>query len=303
MYFEPIIKLLSNHRNLNNLGTPTTLNKSQLSLLIRTSLPPNQSNTNLQNEIQKTLWELEARGEILSGGRNRYCIAPPTVLTLEKENLNELIFRGDRAYLSLAHQVLKTEHNSNTIYLHPQIDGGDRIKTELNQVGIRFLTITDSVKHLPRPQKPSQTILRSPWQDNPFERETIFQYITKNRVSQKDRWMTVTYQQLSDSTLLKLSSTEEYIWFQDKQFHELEPDTALLAMFYLDKERRCPIQLEWNSSEGKLNLQGVILPSSYARWLWQLSQPDTERYRTRCIKPINYPLVEQAFQRLGCQLV
>jgi hypothetical protein len=303
MYFKPIIKLLSNHRNPNNLAIPTTLNKSQIILLIRSSLPPNQSQNNLQNEIQKTLWELEAQGEILSGGRNRYCMAPPTVLTLERENLNELIFRGDRAYLSLAHQVLKTEQNLDTVDLRPKITQFERITTELNRVNIRFLTITDSVKHLPRPQKPSKTILRSPWQDNPFERETIFQYVPKSKTSQKERWTTVTHEQLSDSILLKLSSTEEYIWFQDKQFYELEPDTALLAMFYLDKEMECPIQVEWDSSVGKLNLQGVILPNAYARWLWQLSQPDTERYRTRCIKPINYPLVERAFQRLGVQLV
>lgn len=303
MYFELIIKLLSNHRNLNNIAIPTTLNKSQIILLIRASLPPNQSNGDLQNEIQKILWELEARGEILLGGRNRYCIAPPTVLTLERENLNTLIFRGDRAYLRLAHQVLKTQQNLDTFELHPQIDGGDIIAAELKRVGIRFLTISDSVKHLPRPQKPSKAILRSPWQDNPFERETIFQYVPRNNTSQKDRWMTVTYQQLLDQTLLKHSSTEQYIWFQDKQLHELEPDTALLIMFYLDRKRGCPIQVDWNKEEGKLNLQGVILPSPYDRWLWQLSQPDMERYRTRCIKPINYPLVEEAFQRLGVQLI
>jgi hypothetical protein len=74
-------------------------------------------------------------------------------------------------------------------------------------------------------------------------------------------------------------------------------------MFALDKEAEHPLQIPWDESEGKLHLKGVSLPGAYARWLWSLSEPVENLYRTRYIKPENQPLIKSAFKRLGCLLV
>lgn len=308
MDFEKITLLLSNHRHPNHPAIPTTLTKHQIISLIRSSLSPNEPEDKLPSEISEALRELQARGEILAGTRNSYCIAPPRVLALEKDNLTGLLFQGDRAYLPLAHQVLKTEQSQDKIHLHPKIREFNRLKDKLSQVGIRFLTVADSTEGLPCPRKPAKAVLRSPWTENPFRitnwccQGGIKQYVPRRDTSQKERWMSVSYEQLSNQSLLQLP-TGEYLYFQDQEFYELEPDTAIMAMFYQDKETESPLKIIWDKPQGKLNLQGIILPSAYARWLWQLSKPDGDRYRTRYIQPLNQPLIETAFKRLGCVLI
>jgi hypothetical protein len=229
------------------------------------------------------------------------------VLTQDEDNLIGLLFRGDRAYLFVAHQVLETKQEREKIHLRLQIHGFNRIKDRLTQVGIRLLTVSNSIEHLPLPHQPSTAILRSPWSQNPFEntdrsKNSIQCYLAIQNTTQKDRWININRQsELLDRTLLQIS-TEEYLWFVDSAFYELEQDTAVLTMFAQDKEKNCPKQFVWDKAEGRINLQDVYLPSSYARWLWQLSE-DSDRYRIRYVKPLNQPLVESAFQRLGCSLV
>jgi hypothetical protein len=308
MWFEQITLLLSNHRNSSNPAVATTLTKHQIISLLRSTLEPNQSQEQLQTEIQEALRELQAEGEIYAGVRNSYCIAPPTVLALNRDNLTGLRFRGDRAYLSLAHQVLKTEQNNDELSIRPKVHGFNQIRNRLNQVGIRFLIVADSVEYLPRPCQPSKGILRSLWQENPFlindkkGKDIISQYVPRRDTPQKNRWLTVNYQQLQDKTLLQLS-TGEYLWFQERTFYELEPDTAILAMFYQDSQTGFPLKIQWDKPQGKLNLQGTVLPSAYAQLLWRLSKPDNESYRNRLIQSINHPIVETIFQNLGCLLV
>lgn len=305
---EIILQLLSNHRHPEAPVRPTPLTKHQLVLLLRSSISPNQSTDGLQSEVQETLSELQAQGEVLAGTGSRYCTAPPTVLALERENLSELLFRGDRAYLTLAHRALKTEQSENNLRLCSKMQGFNRIRDCLSQVGIRLLTVADSIEHLPYPCQVSKVLLRSPWSENPFtmshwsKKGSIQHYVSKRDMSQKERWLPLSFQQLQNRTMLQLP-TGEYLWFQDQAFYELEPDAALLAMFHQDKETGYPLKLVWDKPQGRLNLQGTILPSAYAQWLWRLSEPDSDRYRTRKIQPLNHPLVETAFQRLGCLLV
>ncbi|MHC0068744.1 hypothetical protein ACWATR_38765 [Nostoc sp. UIC 10890] len=308
MLFDKITLLLSNHRHPANPAIPMTLSKHQFITLIRSSLSPNESQEHLQTDIHEALSELQAQGEIYAGMRNRYSITPPTILALDRDNLIGLRFRGDRAYLPLAHQVLKTEQSHDDLSIRPKIGGFNQIKNRLNQAGIRLVTVADSVGYLPLPCQPSKAVLRSPWPDNPFllnnwqGRGSIHQYIPCSNTPQKNRWIPLNYQQLEDKSLLQLP-TGEYIWFQDQAFYELEPDTAMLVMFHQDKETGYPLKIYWDKSQSRLNLQGTSLPSAYAQLLWRLSEPDSEQYRTRLIESLNHPLVETIFQRLGCFLV
>lgn len=318
--YDQIILLLSNHRHPNNSDLPLTLTKHQIISLLRASVSPNQSQEQLQTEIQETLGELRFAGEIYAGRGNRYCMTPPTVLTDARDNLTGLRFRGDRAYLPLVHQILKTDQNHDELCIRPQIRSFERIKQRLTQAGIRCLTVADSIEYLPYPQKPSLAVLRCQVEPPSTSREveppisrflaqpeseknaTIQQYVPRRDTSQKHRWIPLHSQQLPDETLLHLA-TGEYLWFQDRAFYELEPDSAILAMFYQDKQTGYPLKIQWDKPQGRLNLQNTSLPSAYAQLVWGLSEADKERYRTRIIPTRNHPLIESIFQRLGCFLV
>jgi hypothetical protein len=259
--------------------------------------------------VQQILRELEARGEILAGDRNRYCMAPPIALALDEDNLTSLLFTGDRAYLTLAHQVLESQPNhQDPLVLRPKVHRFHWIKSRLSQVGVRLLTIADSLDDLPRPQKPSKAVLRSPWLRDPFEIKSwanggdIQRYAPSN-APQADRWRYPMRETLQNQDLLLLP-TGESLWFEDGNFYELEPDTAILAMFQLDKERGYPLKIIWDEALGRLNLQGVILPSAYARRIWRLSEPVEEEYRTRRTRePSKRPLIKETLKRLGCTLI
>ena len=145
MPINKIILLLSNHRQSSNQEMPLALNKHQIVSLIGASISPNESQELLVTQIEAALDELQAQGEILAGSRNRYCMAPPTVLAVDNEDLTGLKFRGDRAYLTLAHQALNSppERQQNPLLLYPQIQRFHWIKDRLSQVRVRFLTAAD----------------------------------------------------------------------------------------------------------------------------------------------------------------
>ena len=125
-WVDKITLLLRNHRDLKNPALPMTLTKYQIVSLLRASVKPNHSQEQLQAEIQDALIELQARGEIYLGRRNRYCIAPPTLLALDQDNFTGLQFRGDCAYLSLAHQLLKTEQYRDGLSVRPPTENLER---------------------------------------------------------------------------------------------------------------------------------------------------------------------------------
>ena len=302
MYSDKIISLLSNHRNSDRPEVPTTLSKSQIISLIGSSLSPNVSQDNISTAISEDLRELEAKGEINGGSRNRYCIAPPTVLAASEKNLTELLFKGDRAYLSLAHQVLNTEQDPTELQIRSNINNFQTIKNKLSTVGISLLTIERRIESLPVPKLPSKAILLGEYQDSPFE-NAVLQYLpNSNFDTQPQRWREIVKSQLSNKSLLQIP-TKEYLWFEDRRFYELEQEKAVLTMFAVDRETEHPLQIPWDRSSGKLHLKGVSLPNAYARWLWSLSEPIDNSYRTRHIKPDNQYLVESAFKHLGCLLV
>jgi hypothetical protein len=304
---ETITTLLSHHRNPQNSSRPLALTRQQILSLLRHGISPDTISENWQAEASRTLEELQAQGEIVAGLGKRYCIASPTILALSQSNTDSLKFQGDRAYLSLIHQVLKTTSSDRGTLIRSQdcqVRGFDRIKDALQSVGVRFLTILDSLQGLPRPQQP--TLLRSPLEENPFiTYSTIEQYTPQFLKNQTERWQPcsgLSAQQLEPKTLFRLP-TGEYLWLDNGKFYELEPETAVLAMFAQDQASKNPLKIAWDEAQGRVQLQSILLPDQYARWLWQLSEPDLERYRTRLVAPAYRPFVKEAFSRLGCELV
>jgi hypothetical protein len=307
MFAEKITRLLSNHRHSDNLAIPKPLTKHQIISLLTSSFSPNESQENLTAKIQDTLNELQAEGEVLAGRRNYYCMSPPTVLAKDKEDLTGLLFRGDRAYLTMTHQTLESKENlQNPLVLRSKTKKIYRIKDSLNQVGIRLLTISDSMEHLPKPRKPLKSELRSTWSEDTFYIKNwqnggyIQRYASCNE-TQKERWRNPSRESIKNEDILRLP-TGEYLWFEDQKLYELEPDLAILAMLYQDRKMGCPLKIIWDEPRGKLNLQGVYIPSAYAQWLWHISEPG-EEYRTRYFQSKNWSLVKKLFERLGAKLV
>lgn len=304
---ELIIQLLSSHRQTIRDELPQSLHLSTIITLIREGYSPQQ--LDITAGIKGALGELQAEGEVLAGLRNRFCMAPPVVLGENEENLSGLIFKGDRAYLKLAHQVLETGQSFFKTQLRPKVHSFHRIRERLEGCGIKLLTIPDSLEHLPLPGKPKLHLLSgSEWSENPFQcwsaSSLIQAYLpTSEWQVQSDRWQFITQSDLRGDSLLKLS-TGEYLWFEADQFYELSPNTASLAMFWLDQQAGLPVRVTWDEVPGRLSLQGMTLPSSYAQWLWRLSKPDPDQPRTRLFdKPSQRPSVRAAMCRLGCILV
>jgi len=301
-----IIFILSNQRQTHQAGLPQSLAFHTILTLVQQNFSPQEAS--MAEHTKTALDELQAKGEVLSGIGNRFCMAPPTILVENESNLTEVSFRGDRAYLKLAHQALETGQPIFKTQLHPKIHGFHRIQERLRNHGIRLLTIMDSVSHLPTPEKPKLHLLSgAEWHENPFQCWSTSSLIqayrpTSQWQTQRDRWQFITQTNLTSDSLLKLS-TGEYLWFAADQFYQLSPDTASLAMFWLDKQAGLPLLVEWDKEPGRLNLQGTILPSSYAQWLWRLSKPDPNQPRTRLFEPTQRAVVHQAFTRLNCFLV
>jgi hypothetical protein len=304
MYTEQIIKLLSNHRQHHRPEQPQLLTSQMIVTLVQQSLPPQKED--ISPQIDAEMRELQAQGEILAGTGKKFCMAPPMVLAESETDFTGLLFRGDRAYLRLAHQALETGQSTAKMLLHPKINGFQRIKNRLKDAGIRLFTAERSVEHLPTAELPQPCMLQGSESHNPFEAVTwtdsILQYLPKQGKQQSERWSQVIQSNLAECTLLKLP-TGEFIWFEANKFYELAPDVAVLAMFQLDRSASLPIAIPWDEAPGRLNLQRVNLPSSHAQLLWRLSEPETDEYRTRLFSPINRPIAREVLQHLGCILV
>ncbi len=304
---EKILLLLSSHR-IHNRNSPLPLTTHQIFTLVKDSLSPRLNTEQVKQEVEETLIELESEGEVFAGAGNRYIVTPPMVLTAQGENIAGLRFRGDRSYLPFAHEVLETNTESNSIMLHPRVKKFYWAQERLHQVGIRLATVDENINTLPLPRLPLYSMLRSVWEEDPFtvrnwpDRKNIVYYQPSPRTLQQDRWRFPTRLCLKPQDILRLP-TGNYLWFEKETFYELDPETALLALFYRDKEMGCPLKINWDSEIGQLNLQNIFLPGTYIRWLWNISQVIPEQYRVRYIAPINRPFVEAAFKKLGCELV
>jgi hypothetical protein len=299
---EMILRILSNQRDPKCLANPLPLNKTQIVTLIRDSTSPDHPRDKLADEVHESLQELEARGEILAGARNRYCIAPPAIVSIEGDlSANYFHFRGDRAYLSLAHQILETGQDLTAIELRPRVAIG-QIQQLLNKSGIRFFTLKESLDYLPTPYRLLTNYLRSSRSEEYINFDTSAIYIPSPNTPQRERWCKFDRSLLTEESLLRLK-TGEYLWYQNQHYYEIETDTGVLMMYYLDRIRKYPLEIPWDRSQGKLYLRGIFLPSAYYRFILQLSKPDGEISRTRRIEPTNFSLIKKAFEKLSCILV
>jgi hypothetical protein len=312
MLSNSIINLLSNHRDPNNQSRSSTLNKTQIIRLLRESISPDRQLLSLQEEICQTLQELEAQSEILASKGNYYCIAPPTLLANSREDVAGVRFRGDRAYLSVAHECLNSRNqNRDEVKIHPRIRRFDRIQAKLDPIGIRLLTAEDLIHRLPSPQKPPKYVLRCPTTLPDSSNSGLFSYEPLPHIPQENRWQPVIVSQVStlaERSLLKLSKdrhyqNDRYFWYEGGEVYDLDRDVAVLAMFDKDRETNSPLTVIWHTSEGKLDLGDIYLPLAYIRYLWQLSGEAEQNSRIRSVPAASRSLIEPAFQRLGCLLV
>jgi hypothetical protein len=292
-----IVTILSNHRSPIDQSKPLTLTKKQILSLLESSLSPDYPQNKLSQELESSLRELEAKGEIYAGVGNRFCIAHPTVL------YEEALFIGDRAYLSLAHQVLGNPVTEPNKLVFPDLDF-EILQQRLLERGISLITIEQSLQYLPEPSLPLIQMLRGYEVEAPFvnpDYAGILHYVSQWG-EQSDRWREPSRSTIRNPDLLRLP-TSEYLWYEQGIFYQLEKDAAILAMFRLDREVGQPIKILWDSDRGHLDLKNVNLPSSYAQCLWRLSSPTDNDHRERYVEPNRRNYIEEILRRLGCQIV
>ncbi len=297
-----ITTLLSNQRQPQQLSQPLALTQRQILNSLHHAVLSDASNW--QVEVQRGLDELQAQGEIVLGAGKRYCMAPPILLSIDNVDVSSLRFQGDRAYLPWVHQLLKTDQSRDEVCLRLKGQNFQQLQEKLRSSGIRIATLADSLQALPKPQRP--IFLRNPLENSPFaEHSEIEIYVPEALKNQSERWQVRSQYSVKPwpaESILRVPDGA-YLWLREGEFHELDPEVAVLAMFAQDSAAGQPLPIEWDEQPGRLNLQGVILPYVYARWLWRLSEADPNHYRTRLILPQYRPRVKQSLSRLGCQLV
>ncbi|MCS6815267.1 MAG: hypothetical protein NZ772_17065 [Cyanobacteria bacterium] len=296
-----IVRLLSQHRQPGQPALPATLRKTQVLSLLRQSVQPDYPEEQLRQEVQMALQSLEDQGELLRATGNQYCVAPPSLLATSPENFVGLRFRGDRAYLPLAHTILKTQQPPTEEKLHPKLVSFERAKERLQAKRIRLLTLDDLVSELPMPEKPWRSSL------SPYElslEQTELQCYCPAYAEQDDRWQQLDAQLPQNESLLrKLENANgkdyQYFWFVANQFYVLYQDAAIYAIFYLDRREQQPLRLVLDQNE-RLNLKTIWLPYAYHRWCQQFLEPCEGERRVYQVPPTHKSLVRVVFQRLGC---
>lgn len=292
-----VITILSNHRSPVTQSKPLTLTKRQILSLLESSLSPDYPQNKLSQELESSLRELAAKGEIYAGVGNRFCIAHPTVLYEEK------LFIGDRAYLPLAHQALGNPVTETNRLVFPYLSF-EVIQQKFSDRGISLTTIAQSLQHLPEPNLPLTPMLRGYEVEDPFvnpDYAGILHYVPQWG-EQSDRWREPVRSAVRNPDLLRLP-TGEYLWHEQGVFYQLEKDAAILAMFQLDRESGQSIKIVWDSDRGHLDLKNVNLPSSYAQCLWRLSNPTDTDNRARYVEPNRRKQIEEILKKLGCQII
>jgi hypothetical protein len=311
MQHQDIIQLLSHHRFPGRSHLPQALTRYQLLGLLRATVPPSApANALSLSQLDQALHSLEAQGEVLLGLGKRVCMAQPIVYADSEEAIAGIQFLGDRAYLRLAHQVLKTGQPIAQTLLRPKNKRFEWVQTQLAASNIQCHTPDQLITQLPNPQLPAIWQLRDQHQaDNPFFTYQGFENILGYRPApgkQRDRWQPIIgLDHLNSIASLNLLKTPEgeFLWLQDGKFFEITPDAAYLAMFELDRQTNQPLQIALDEQPGRLDLRDTFLPKAYAQLIWRLSNPSSDHNRIRSVSPHNQPRVKAALERLGCVLV
>lgn len=311
MQNQDVIQILSHHRAPGRPHLPQTLTCYQLLGLLRATVPPSAPDTTLSpSRLDEALHTLEAQGEVLLGVGKRVSMARPSVYTSGEEPVKSLQFLGDRAYLRLAHQRLETGQPISQTLLRPRNKNIEWLQTQLQGINVGFYTPEQLLTQLPTPDVPEFWRLKGEDRtSNPFSIyqgfDTIRGYLPKAG-NQRERWQPIIglehLQNISSLSLLKTPGGE-FLWLKNGQFFEINPDTAYLAMFSLDKQSNQPLKIALDEGTGCLDLRETFLPKAYAQVIWRLSKPSSDHNRIRYVAPHNQPRVKAALERLGCVLV
>lgn len=303
MWANEILLLLSSHRNPGQLSRPAALSITHILSLLRNNLDP-KDHASLLSQVQDDLQELEVQGEILAAPGNRYCVAPPMVLAIDRHNLTGLKFQGDRAYLALTHKVLGTKQQTSKEMLRPKNKNFDRLQKQLQEIQVRLLTVQDLIQNLPRLEKPVSSHLHQRLITNSDLQSWMEQDLLERYVSQwgeqRQRW-----QKMSEYPEVEclLRHKNEYFWFEAGNFYEIDRDAAVLTMFYQDTLYEAPLPIVWETATmNRLNLQDITLPTAHAQAIWRLSEPQEDQTRIRSITPGNRVFVTAILNQLGCNL-
>ncbi len=295
-----IVRILSHERS-ENPAQPAAVGKARLKNRMTKNKPPNMTDDAFQEELEKALERLLNMREILSGQRY-YCMAPPTLIANSKEEcINGLKFLGDRAYLKLVHQKLRSSSSPESTSIPAGNRKFERIQEKLNSLGVRILTIDDLTAKLQAPKIPPSYLLQCPID---LLVENLELYQSTPHTSQDNRWYPYQGELLAEPGILRRSrkncfSQAEYWWWDGSQAYSLDSEVAILAMFAQDQEKQALVMIA-HPDVGILKLQDVFLPYSYMQYIWQLSEEGSE-YRTRRIPSGRWQLIESALKQLGCQ--
>lgn len=292
-----IITLLSQHRQPDKPTLPAPLRRVDIVNALHRCAAPGQENGQLEVAINEILSKLEMLGEVLRGANNYYCMAPPIIFSGSEDIRTEhLKFRGDRAYLPLAHRILKTS-NPNQERLLSRVSDFHHAKMELARYGIRLVTLRELIEELPLPSKPQ--VWSSQPIPEPLTGSDCWQY-TPAHCNQSERWRLLSREGLTNESLIKVDfgkNSEEYFWLEDGKWYQLEKDQAIYAMFYLDRRDGYPLRIiPYRNQE--LDLSGIYLPKAYYQWCERYLQKISRSvYRVEGIKQ---SLIKILFERLGC---
>lgn len=309
MCTQEILLLLSQQRQPEQPAKPASVSRTKILSLLRDWLDPNEDVEQLPKQMNQALHGLWIKDEILKAVGNRYCVAPPALLASSATEVNGLQFRGDRAYLTLAHETLKTSQSVAQELLRPKSRNFDSIKMKLQRVGIRLMTIREVIEKLPKPRKPQVFLLQGCKQSITdaelqgwIRQQQLSQYIP-SPAEQDGRWRSPKHKLTASEALLK-HAPNDYLWLEAGEFYHLDRDTAVLSMFFLDRQHQQPIRIVWQGMEhNRLNLSGIELPYAHAQLLWQLSEAVPDQRRVRIVRPGNRTFVQAIFEHLGCDLI
>jgi hypothetical protein len=303
MWANEILLLLSSHRHPGQMIRPAALSMTQILSLLRHNLDP-KDHASLLSQVEDDLQELEVQGEILAASGNRYCVAPPMVLAIDRHNLTGLKFQGDRAYLALTHKALETKQLVSKEMLYPKTKNFNRLQKQLQEIQVRLLIVHDLIQNLPKPEKPLSFHLNKRLITNTDLQSWMEQGLLERYVpqwgEQRQRWQKIPE---NPETECLLRHTNEYFWFEAGNFYEIERDAAVLTMFYQDTLYKAPLSIVWDTARmNRLNLQGITLPTAHAQAIWRLSEPQEDQTRIRSVTPGNRTFVTAILNQLGCNL-
>jgi hypothetical protein len=259
-----VITILSSHRSSGNQSVPRVVGLTALLTYIQHRLSPDEPAISRET-IEKVLDRLEAKGEILSAPRCSYCMARPFVVVGGDGGLNKAIFVGDRAYLKSAASALETRiDTANPIIFSRLRYEQARERLKLNGIGI--LRLTDLQQRLPLPSLPAAHRLQTAMAEkSPFEiSDPVDNYAPTLSPYQRGRWYCLSRGQQPRSPLFRLPD-KSYLWLDGQKTFNLDRSTAILSMFYLDKEANSPALVKWEEDSGILELTDIFCQPTTGR--------------------------------------